>query len=57
MFGFLAGGLAVAWGVTVAFLDQPSVSSSRRTQQLCTALLIALAAVLVAGGVTTAIRS
>ena len=57
MFGYLVGGLAVAWGVMVAVLDHPqqSAPARRRTQQLCTALLIALGAVTVAGGASTLI--
>ncbi|MBU2666042.1 hypothetical protein KOI35_21240 [Actinoplanes bogorensis] len=51
MFGFLIGGLAAAWGVMVAVLDH-SPEPSRRLQQLCTALLVALGAVAVAGGVS-----
>jgi hypothetical protein len=52
MFGFLAGGLAAVWGVMVAVLDQSPPSP--RTRKLCTALLIASGAVIVAGGVTAA---
>ncbi|WP_250030730.1 hypothetical protein [Paractinoplanes maris] len=51
MFGFLIGGLAVGWGVMVAVLDQ--APPGPRTRKLCTALLVALGAVVVVGGVTT----
>jgi hypothetical protein len=51
MLGFLAGGLAVVWGVLVAALDQ--APPSPRLQKVCTALLVALGAVIVVGGVTT----
>ncbi|MCM4082849.1 hypothetical protein [Paractinoplanes hotanensis] len=51
MLGFLAGGLAVVWGVLVAALDQ--APPTPRTRKLCTALLVALGAVVVVGGVTT----
>ncbi|WP_249998100.1 hypothetical protein [Actinoplanes sp. M2I2] len=51
MFGFLVGGLAAVWGVMVAVLDQ--APPSPRTRKLCTALLIALGAVVAAGGITT----
>ncbi|MBL7255411.1 hypothetical protein [Paractinoplanes lichenicola] len=57
MFGFLVGGLAAtlaaAWGVMVAVLDQQPVPS-RRMQHMCTALLVALGAVVAVGGVTAA---
>jgi hypothetical protein len=51
MFGFLIGGLALAWGVAVAALDQ--MPPSPRLQKLCTALLVALGAAVVVGGVST----
>ncbi|MCO8274978.1 hypothetical protein M1L60_30795 [Actinoplanes sp. TRM 88003] len=51
MLGFLAGGVAIAWGVLVAALDQ--APPSPRTRKLCTALLVALSAVAVVGGVTS----
>jgi hypothetical protein len=54
MYGFVIGGLAVAWGVLAAFLEQPGAAARRRATQLCTALLVACAAVGAAGGVASA---
>jgi hypothetical protein len=54
MFGFMIGGLAVAWGVLIAFLDQAAASAGRRVDKLCTALLIWCAVVTATGGVVTA---
>jgi hypothetical protein len=53
MYGYLVGGLAVAWGVMAAFLDQPGSSPSARTRQLCTVLLVAAAGTAVTGGVAS----
>ena len=50
MFGFLLGGLAVAWGALAAFLDQPGAAGGR-AERWCTALLVTSGAVTVAGGV------
>jgi hypothetical protein len=52
MLGFLAGGLAVVWGLLVAARAQ--APPTPRTRKLCTALLVALGAVVVVGGVVTA---
>ncbi|HET6484640.1 MAG TPA: hypothetical protein VFG35_31995 [Actinoplanes sp.] len=53
MLGFLAGALAASWGVLIAWLDQSPPSP--RTRKLCTALLVASGAVVVAGGVAVTV--
>lgn len=54
MFGFMIGGLAVGWGVLIAFLDQAAAPAGRRAGKLCAALLVWCAVVTVTGGVITA---
>ena len=54
MFGFVLGGLAVAWGALVAFLEDPDAARRGRAERACTALLITTGAVTVAGGVAAA---
>ena len=49
MFGILLGGLAVAWGVAVAVLDQPGAADPARLRRLCTALLLTGGAVTATG--------
>ena len=46
----MIGGLAVLWGVMVAYLEQPAPPDGRRTRQLCAALLTGCAAA-TAGGI------
>jgi hypothetical protein len=53
VYGFVLGALAVAWGVIVAFLDQPGASARRHADRLCTALLTMGAAVTVVGVLAT----
>ncbi|GAA2697451.1 hypothetical protein [Actinoplanes palleronii] len=54
MFGLGIGAVALAWGVLVAFLDQPAAPTGRHVDRLCTGLLIAGAAVTITGGVLAA---
>jgi hypothetical protein len=52
--GLVIGGLAAAWGVVVALLDQPTASDKRLTDRLCTTLLVACAAAAAGGGLAKA---
>jgi hypothetical protein len=52
--GLVIGGLAVMWGVVVAFLDQPAAPDRKRTQ-LCAALLTGCAAA-AAGGILVTVN-
>ncbi|WP_306205234.1 hypothetical protein [Actinoplanes sp. RD1] len=58
-YGLLFGGLALAWGAVVAFLDQPAgPSSAERSgaegRRVCTVLLIVCAVVTSVGIITAA---
>ncbi len=55
MFGFVLGGLAVAWGVAVAFLDHPGAADSPRLRRFCTALLLTGGAVTATGAVAAGV--
>ncbi|GIM96752.1 hypothetical protein [Paractinoplanes toevensis] len=54
MIGYLLGAVAVAWGATLAVLDQPT-ASGRSHNRLCMALLTGGAVVTIAGGVAAAV--
>lgn len=49
MYGFVIGGLAVAWGVAVAVLEHPGAADTPRLRSFCTGLLVAGGAVALTG--------
>jgi hypothetical protein len=55
MFGYLLGTIAVAWGVMVAVIDQPT-ASGRNLSRLCTALMTGCAVFAIAAGVAAAVH-
>jgi hypothetical protein len=54
VYGFVVGGLALAWGAMTAALDRPDASNRQHIGRLCAVLLSASAAVTVVGIVAVA---